>query len=104
MSLMNDLWEQAKDFLGVRQRTYRLAFNTPSGKAVLVDLAKFCRGNESTWDADQRKSDVLIGRREVWLRIQHHLNLSVDELTQIYVKPEVQAFAPKVIEPTNDEG
>jgi hypothetical protein len=39
---------------------------------VLEDLAKFCRADQSCFDADPRIHAVLEGRREVWLRIQEY--------------------------------
>lgn len=51
---------------------------------VLVDLAKFCRAHASTFHVQQSASDRLDGRREVWLRIQHHLQLTDDQLWTLY--------------------
>lgn len=68
------------EFLRARQRDYNHALMTPAGQRVLRDLAKFCRANETCFDADPRLHAVLEGRREVWLRIQNHLHLSADEL------------------------
>lgn len=72
---------------------YGFTFNKAdkSNYAVLVDLAKFCRANETTYMKDERLSAVLEGRREVWLRIQNYLNLSSDELLdlhRVYTKGE----------------
>lgn len=53
-------------------------------KTVLKDLAKFCRAHESTFNADARLHAVLEGRREVWLRIEEHLNLSIDEIYDLH--------------------
>jgi len=72
------------DFLRQRKRAYQLTFGSPAAQEVLIDLASFCRANESTWHDDTRKADVLIGRRETWLRIQQHLNLSSEELMTLY--------------------
>jgi hypothetical protein len=51
---------------------------------VLNDLAAFCRANKSTFHEDPRAHAVLEGRREVWLRIQQHLQLDEDALWKIY--------------------
>jgi hypothetical protein len=51
---------------------------------VLADLARFCRADESTFNADPRVEGVLQGRREVWLRIAKHLNLTPDELVRYF--------------------
>jgi hypothetical protein len=72
------------DFLRHRKRSYQLAMMSPAGQDVLRDLAKFCRADRSCFDADPRLHAVAEGRREVWLRIQQHLNLSSEELFVLY--------------------
>ncbi len=72
--------EAVRDFLRTRSQAYRRVFKGVNSERVLEDLAKFCRANESTFHADPRIEGVLQGRREVWLRIAGHLNLSGDEL------------------------
>jgi hypothetical protein len=47
---------------------------------VLADLAKFCRAHQSTFHPDTHVAARLDGRREVWLRITQHLNLTTDDL------------------------
>lgn len=49
-------------------------------KIVMDDLKNFCREDRSTYTADPRKSDFLAGRREVILRVNDHIERSVDEL------------------------
>lgn len=71
-------------FLTQRKRAYQLTFRSPSGAEVLEDLAKFCRANDTCFHEDPRLHAVLEGRREVWLRIQQHLNLTPEELTAIF--------------------
>jgi hypothetical protein len=64
---------------------------TPFGQEVLADLAKFCRAHETCFHPDARAHAVAEGRREVFLRIQRHLNLSDEQLWQLYgVQPTVQ--------------
>lgn len=75
---------RALDYLRVRSRNYKLAFSSPPAQDVLIDLAKFCRANESCFDADPRKHAILEGRREVWLRLMNHIRLNPDELYAIY--------------------
>lgn len=72
--------DRAKLFLSGRRRAYRVIFDGPTGKEVLADLAKFCRANASTYHTDDKRSNMLEGRREVFLRIQQHLNLTDQEL------------------------
>lgn len=86
---MATLREQAArlfDFLKRRRLAYNLTFRRDNyaGQEVLSDLAKFCRANESTFHPDPRIAAMLDGRREVWLRITNHLNLSSEQLFALY--------------------
>lgn len=72
------------EFLRFRKRDYQLALTSPAGQGVLIDLAKFCRADVSCFDPDPRVHAALEGRREVWLRIQQHLNLSPEQLLALY--------------------
>ena len=81
---MKKLIEKAHRLLMRRRGRYRDIFRGPNGEAVLRDLAGFCRAADSTFDPDPRIAAALDGRREVWLRIQHHLRLTPDELWRIY--------------------
>lgn len=76
--------DKVRDLLFRRQRAYRAIFDTPAGREVLVDLARFCRAHESTFNPEARISAQLDGRREVWLRIAQHLNLDPDTLWALY--------------------
>lgn len=76
--------DQAKEFLARRRTVYAKTFAGVYADEVLADLAKFCRANETTFHPDQRVHAVLEGRREVWLRIQQHLNLSDEDLWRIF--------------------
>lgn len=77
-----------------RQRAYRQLFLTPKGdvpegaqKLVLADLMKFCAAavpptrKDSTGAVDALATAQVIGRQEVWLRIQAHLNLPIRDVT-----------------------
>ena len=75
-----DVVKKTREFLFDRQKAYRLTFAGPSGKIVLGDLASFCRANNSTFHKDPYAAARLDGRREVWLRIQNHLQLSQEQL------------------------
>lgn len=81
---MSSLIEQARDFLFRRRTAYVKTFLNPFGDEVLRDLAKFCRAHATTFHADPRLHAAAEGRREVFLRIAHHLNLSEDELWRLY--------------------
>lgn len=109
MASIRDRIGQTLDFLRQRRHAYQLsfgtakravrlrrafvnAFGTPSGQMVLADLEKFCRANETCFDTDARVNAALEGRREVWLRIQQHLNLSSEDLFQLYSGRNVQSL------------
>lgn len=78
--------ERAKQWLRNRQAAYCRVFleHGTDTDVVLQDLAKFCRAHESTFHTDPRLAAMLDGRREVWLRISHHLRLSHDQIWDIY--------------------
>jgi hypothetical protein len=75
----------AFDYLSRRRTAYVHTFRVNAfGPEVLQDLAKFCRAHETTFHPDARAHAVAEGRREVWLRIQKHLQLTDDELFSLY--------------------
>jgi len=76
--------EKALDFLRARAQAYHKVFSGVYGERVIVDLEKFCRANESTFHIDPRIEGIMQGRREVWLRVSNHLNLTEEELTNLY--------------------
>lgn len=84
--MIREMLEKVKRALHERQYAYRKTFNpeSPLAHDVLKDLARFCRAHESTFDLDPRVSALAEGRREVWLRIAHHLKLSPDQLWELY--------------------
>lgn len=83
-----NLVQMAKEYLSGRKVAYQQVFGieTRAGYSVLKDLAKFCRAHETTFNNDSRAHAILEGRREVWLRIQNHLNLTNDQLWKLYGK------------------
>lgn len=76
--------DKLKLFLQGRQKAYQQTFNNPVGKQVLEDLSTFCRATKSTFHKDARASALLEGRKEVWLRIQEHLEIDSEELFKLY--------------------
>lgn len=80
-----------RGFFRRRRLAYNFVFNKDNRytKEVLADLAKFCRAHTSTFNEDPRVQSNLDGRREVWLRIQENLELSLEEIYAIHgVKDE----------------
>ena len=78
------------DFFKRRKINYQLAANQPAMQELLIDLAVFCRANETCvvkdmhGKVDMDRTMMLEGRREVWLRIQEHLNLNIQQLYSLY--------------------
>lgn len=87
---MQGLRLTVKQLLSRRRLAYVRTFTNPPGQEVLEDLARFCRANESCFHADPRAHAVLEGRREVWLRIQRHLQLTDEQLFALHA-PVTQA-------------
>lgn len=62
---------------------------TGDAERVLSELREFCRADTpcATFDKnghyDTHATAVLQGRREVWLRITRHINLTDDELLKL---------------------
>jgi hypothetical protein len=81
---IGDLINLTKNFLRDRKTSYQLTFRNPQAQVCLQDLIKFCKANESCWGSTDAHRARLEGRREVWLRIQQHLGLSVEELFALY--------------------
>jgi hypothetical protein len=79
------------DYLRQRKAAYQVAFEGEHGKRVLADLGKFCRSDSTCFHEDPRIHAALEGRREVFLRIQQHLNLGAEELAKLY-----GAVVPKI--------
>lgn len=81
---MKEHLEKLRLALMGRRHQYQLTFRSPPGQKVLADLARFCRAHRSTFHEDARAHAMAEGRREVWLRIQEHLQLPPDELWRLY--------------------
>ena len=72
--------EKARALLRDRQVSYQHALGGAPGQAVLEDLARFCRADQTTFHPDPRVHALMEGRREVWLRIKEHLDLDLEDL------------------------
>ena len=84
--------DELKAIFADRQRAYQLAFKEAAGQAVLADLATFCRARETcVIPGDRDRTYVLEGRREVYLRIRDHLDLTAEQLVEIYTTPAIGA-------------
>ncbi len=68
----------------IRRRAYRAVFNGVEGRKVLADLRRFCRASQPTADVNNVQTTYLLeGRREVWLRIVAHINLTDETVSQL---------------------
>ena len=73
------------DVSEIRQ-AYQIVFrNAAAERLVLPDLAEFCHANEPA----PRMNDMFAqgraaGRRDVWLRVQEHLQLNEADLFALY--------------------
>ncbi len=86
MTDRQDQISQAQGVVAYRQQAYVRVFSLEHNKfaeEVLRDLSEFCRARKSTFHEDPRMHAVLEGRREVWLRIEEHLNLSPTDLYKL---------------------
>jgi hypothetical protein len=71
-------------FLRYRQSAYRKTFENPEGRKVLADLRRFCRATVPTADVNNVQATYLLeGRREVWLRIMAHLQLTDEDVYKL---------------------
>lgn len=96
-----ELYHKVLDLLRLRSRHYRTVFNPALGstKAVLADLARFSRFNETPYHKDPNMVYVLIGRQEVFQRIVQHTKLQPDQLYALFDGREV---APSTAPTTGD--
>jgi len=76
--------EKSRQYLFARRGAYQKIFLNPVGQEVLADLARFCRAHTSSMSPDPYMTAMLEGRREVFLRIQHQLNLTNEDLWKLY--------------------
>lgn len=87
-SVEETLETKTKKQLEDRIKSYKGLFSKDNefAKVVLDDLSKFCYANRSTYHTDPRMSDILIGRREVFLRLQKHAEIDEERLLSIAKK------------------
>jgi hypothetical protein len=67
------------------KRAYQLTFSSEAGKAVIRDLVRFCRAKTTT-----NAEPLLEGRRQVYLRIIQHLELTREELRELF--PDMEKY------------
>lgn len=75
------MFKVIKKKLFSRSNAYRKTFDNPEGKKVLADLRRFCHASTPTADINNVYATYLTeGRREVFLRITSHMNLTDEDL------------------------
>jgi hypothetical protein len=84
-----ELVSHTKAFLRQRQTAYQTTFAGPGGERVLADLAKFCRAYKTTYHEDPYIAARLDGRREVFLRVQAHLQLNDEQLWKLFGRSDI---------------
>lgn len=73
------------EFWRGKKRAYATCFGGVYGQTCLADLADFCHAFKTTEAPDNDRLAILReGRRQVWLRILHHLNLTPEQLSKLY--------------------
>ena len=93
-----------QQFFSRRRRAYAATFSGPQADIVLEDLARFCKAEQTPFHENQRLTDVMIGRQEVWLRIKNHLHLSDDEVYSLFTGHPPAPAGKTVSSEDNDEG
>jgi hypothetical protein len=63
-----------------------MSLGAPVGADALIDLARFCYAHEPVWHSDPNVRIALEGRREVWLRIQKNLQLTDQQIWDLYLQ------------------
>lgn len=67
-----------------RRLAYRRTFASRDGRAVLADLRSFCCATRPSFQpGDPYATALREGRREVWLRLQMHLNMTEKQIWQL---------------------
>jgi hypothetical protein len=77
---MMTLFDWLKKTISKRKAAYRAVFSGPQADIVLADLARTCRYFDSTFDPNPSVMAFLEGRRDVFMRIRQHLELTEEEL------------------------
>ena len=94
---MTETSERLKLFEFIRRRksqykqakSANFAISAPATQNMLIDLADFCRAAETcvavdaNGKVDKERTLMLEGRREVWLRMQNHFNLTTEQLYRL---------------------
>jgi hypothetical protein len=82
---MIDLNKFYRNIFFMRRDAYRKTFDPKDqyAKLVLADLRRFCRGTGSKYMGDRDKTHVMIGRNEVWERINTYCNIPDEDIAKL---------------------
>ena len=73
-----------------RSQAYQQVFKGEQGQKVLDDLERFTHASSTTHvPGDSHGTAQLEGRRQVWLRIQGYINLTLADVGEIIETAEV---------------
>ena len=81
---------EAENIILQRKRAYQMACLHPEIQEMLADLAEFCQNiavagiPEKSAPVDIHRTMIMVGRQQVFDRIQRHLNLRTTDLYKIY--------------------
>lgn len=71
-----------------RKVDYQVTFGSPAGQRVLEDLGRVCfvtTMDESCYAGDTNTTMFRLGCQEVWRHICRHLNLTTEQLINLYM-------------------
>jgi hypothetical protein len=95
----DDQLSKYMEILKNRQISYKNCFDLSQleNRAVMTDLALFCRMFTTTAEPDQKEDPkVLEGRRQVFLRIQEHMQF---DQFQLYLLHPLRQITPQAMTP-----
>lgn len=88
--------QKVRDYINRVSLAYKRLFGDPNrsedAKVVMEDLAFWSRAFEPTWNENQKKQDLLEGRRETYNRIARYTRLSLDQLFKIYMDAKTRTM------------
>lgn len=71
-----------------RKRAYQLTFGAVPGQEVLDDLERYCRAYmDCVVPGDRDRTFVLLGQRNVFLRIKQFMELTPEQLFDLHTRP-----------------
>lgn len=84
--MLRDSFERFKNWVFGRREAYRDVFDPrrPTSLIVLRDLAERCYAHETTMSNDPRDQAARESLRGLWLHIQHQINLTDEQLWELY--------------------